>query len=537
MPEVKLDPLNLDLLILNDANKKFLLEVKSLDIFEGATKNFHTEGLFSIDIFGRYGEEKRNRTLAYMNFKVNCFHPVIYKALTDLKELYADIMNGTVYAVWDEKLSDFVKSNPVDGATGYSFFLNHFKYIKFVKNESDKRAFNIKVVEKFKDNCLMDDVLVLPAGLRDFEIDEFGKQSMDEINDFYKRILSISNLINPIVIKTNPEIIDATRFKIQMTINGLYDYLKNMIDGKKKLVLGKFASRRIRFGTRNVITSPVEVTQVLNDPYAVSFNDTVLGLFQVLKAQLPISLYSIRNGIISRIFVGANEPAVLVNAKTLKKELVNIESELFEEWMSDEGLEKTINYFGDEELRHEVLSHKKYFFALIYKTKDSFKVFQDIDELPEGLDKENVTPITFAELLYISIFTVANNYPCFNTRFPIAGYGSIFPSFTYLKTTVHAERLYMLDDNWEKTDLLASQFPIRDEPFVNSCSIHRTHLKAATADFDGDMMSNNITFTEDSKTEVNDRLGTAAFYINPNGGLYFSADTDIVKQVLKGMFY
>ena len=139
-----LSPFNIDLLILTEANKKFLLPITSLDIFSGATKNFHPEGLFSVDIFGRYGEEKRNRTLAYIDFKVNVFHPIVFNALCDLKELYGGIMSGSVYAIWDTELKDFVKSDPVDGKTGYSFFLSHFSDIEFVRNTSDKRDFNIK---------------------------------------------------------------------------------------------------------------------------------------------------------------------------------------------------------------------------------------------------------------------------------------------------------------------------------------------------------------------------------------------------------
>ena len=128
--EKKLDPFNISLLILSPQNTSLLKEVKVNDIFLGAnTKEFHPEGLFSVDIFNKYGSEQRNRTFGYINFKVPVFHPVVYKAITDLKELYGEIMSGTSYAVFNDDEKDFIKTTPLDGQTGYSFFLKHFKDI------------------------------------------------------------------------------------------------------------------------------------------------------------------------------------------------------------------------------------------------------------------------------------------------------------------------------------------------------------------------------------------------------------------------
>lgn len=476
-------PFNIDLLILTPENTKLLRPVTVLDIFDGATKNFHNDGLFSTAIFGRYGEEVRNRTFSYIDLKIDIFHPVIFKALCDLKELYHEIMAGKGYAIWDDKLKDFERSTPLDGETGFSFFMKHFKEIKFEKRPSTKREYNIKLIEKFKDKCLISKIVVLPAGLRDFEIDDTGKPSKDEVNTFYIKALAYSNLITPASIKINPESIDTTRYNLQANIVDLFNYIKNLLEGKKKLILDKWASRKIFNGTRNVITSLNNDTTSLGSKRTVGYNQTVIGLYQYLKASLPISMYKIKTGFISNVFIGPTAPAMLVNKKTLKKEQVEINSDYFDDWMSDEGLEKTITSFSEETDRHAYITIGNHYLGLIYKGPDmTYKLFQDIDDLPSTLSKEYVTPITYAELFYLSVFDGSEKNPLLVTRYPITGFGSIYPSFSCVKSTVESETRTMLDDNWVETGTVAISFPIKDVQFVNSISPHASHLSKLGAD-------------------------------------------------------
>ena len=54
-------PFNVSLLVLDENMLRGLKPVRTNDVFSGMTKNFHEDGLFSISIFGRIGEENRNR--------------------------------------------------------------------------------------------------------------------------------------------------------------------------------------------------------------------------------------------------------------------------------------------------------------------------------------------------------------------------------------------------------------------------------------------------------------------------------------------
>jgi hypothetical protein len=477
-------PFNIDLLIPSPADVKNIRPIKVLDIFDGLSRNFHSDGIFSVDIFGKAGEERRNRLFSYIDMRVPIFHPVIFKTLCDLKGLYGEIMSGRSYALFDEDIKDFVRSDPLNGHTGYSFFLENFPKLKFEERTSARREFNIKLIDKYRDNCLMDKLVVMPAGLRDYTIDDNGKPSEDEINGKYRKVLSMANTIDGVNTKLNSVYLDSVRFGLQIAVMEIYDYIKNLMEGKSKLVLGKWAGRKVFNSTRNVITSYIPNVDELHSSRTVKTNQTVVGMYQYLRSSLPITIKNVRDTFLRDVFIGPSSPAILVNKKTLKKEMVNLDPEHYDEWMTYEGLEKVMARFGEEDLRHDVLEINGYYLGLLYDDGEYYKFVQDKDDLPEGKDPKFLRPITYAELLYLSVYKTSINMPGFVTRYPITGYGSIYPCYIYLKSTVKSNVRKELNDQWEATGEVAQEFPINGAQFFNSMSPNVSHLARLGADFD-----------------------------------------------------
>lgn len=532
-------PFNLGLLVLKDEDVKTVRPIKVLDIFEAGTKNFHPDGLFSTETFGRVGEERRNRLFSYINLNIDILHPVIFKAVIDLKSLYSGIINGREYAIFNPEIKDFEKSDIASGGkTGYSFFLSHLKNIEFQMTDSPKREFNIKLIEKYKNSLFISKLVVMPAGLRDYIIDESNKPSEDEINKLYRKVFSIASMIGNVDSKLNESYLDGSRANLQTAIDEIYEYIKAMLEGKNKLVQSKWAGRKVYNSTRNVITTNIPKIVSLDDPRLITSNQTSISLYQYLRMTLPLSVKNIRDTYLSNVFVGSNTPSVLVNKKTLKRELVNIDSEHYDEWMTYEGLEKVCARFGEDHLRHEPVMVEDYYIGLIYKGNDkTFKFIQDIDDVPEHLrEGSEVLPITFAELLYLSIYRDSDTIPCFVTRYPVAGYGGIYPSYCYLMSTVKSEVRYELDDNWEIiSDKPAKEFPIRGGNFFNSMAPSNTHIKRLGADYDGDMCSATAVLSEDGKEEVRRTLNSRNYYVGVNGKMNFSASSDVINLTLKSM--
>lgn len=529
-------PFNVSILDLNAKKLETLKPVRSLDIFEGSgSTNFHEDGLFSVSIFGKVGSEQRSQRYSYIDIKVPIFHPAIYNALLQLKRLYGGIMAGTEYALWNDDLSDFERSDAVNGKTGFAYFLQYWKAIKFTQTKSDGREQNIAMIEKYKTLAMLDKVVVMPAGMRDVEIGGDNRVEKDEINDYYMRLLSIANTVSEVSVKSNPEMLNNARYSLQLTFNELFDYIEKMIEGKKKLLMGKWASRKIWNGTRNVITAMDTSTHYLGADGSVKFNNTVIGLYQALKSILPVTRYMLRRGFLSKVFTTVDAPVKLVDKKTRKMVEVKLKPQYFDRYMTDEGIEKVITAFNEEEMRHKPLEIEGHYLGLIYKGPDgTFKIIQDIDEVPGTRSKLDVHPLTFCELLYLSCYSTINKYPLFVTRYPITGVGSIYPSKMYVKTTIKSETRRELSESWEPMDdmHMAYAFPATGGAFVNSLVPHSAKLDGLTADFDGDTASGNATYSDESIVEVDNYFQQKKAYVGTDGNFLSSVAVNTVELVL-----
>lgn len=533
-------PFNIDLITVKEQDLIKMNQVKDAQIFDNSN-NFHQEGLFSTTIFGNISTEYRKRTFAYIDLKIEILHPLIYYAIITLKSFYKNILSGSTLAEWDDKSKQFIKSNSDKSDTGYNFFMTYITELKFEETESEKRHFLIELFNKaIKENKYkLRYLLVLPAGLRDYTIDSNGKPQEDEINTFYRKLISQSNLIDPIIAKKTPKIYDNLAFSLQNTTLDLFEYIKSLLEGKSKLILGKWLTRKIFNSTRNVLSSYIEKSTNIDDQNRLKFNEALIGLHQFIRCLVPKSIYEIKNKYIKDIFVENNSFAYLTNAKTLKKEEVlnsHIQKD-YDNWTSPDGIEKIIASFGNLDIRHSpiTLNKGKHYLGLIYTDDKYFKFLQDIDSVPEEFNKDNIRPISLAEFLYISLYHLNGKIPGLITRYPITGYGSIYPAYLKIKTTNKYKILEELDFDWKPSGNIAYSFPIRDLDFFNTLSVHNSHIATLGADFDGDTVSCTAILTQEAIDEINQLLTKKEYYISPNGTFYFSNNTDILAATLNYM--
>lgn len=530
-------PFNIKILDPKDERFKNLRPVTALDIFDNSGINFHPDGLFSTLIFGKVGEEARAEKFSFIKLKTTVFHPALFDALVGSKRLYMDIVSGKGYAVWDDKEKDFVAADAMTGKTGFRFFIGNWKEIVLPDTTSAENIENQKLIVNYKHVAMTDKVMVIPASMRDLEIGDDGRNEEDEINKLYRKMIAVANTIPGDDLAADRDVSDSARFKLQMTFKEVYDSLKNLISGKRKLILGKWASRHISDGTRNVISPLTESITMLGDPGNIGPNHTVYGLYQALRANRPVAIFEFKNNWLSKIQAGPGQPVKLINKKTLKSEHVSLKPDDWDKWFSDEGIDKLFSLFKNDGMRHAPVVVGNHYMALIYKGKDgTVRLMQDIDELPEQFDKNLVTPATYCELFYLSVIKKLNTLPLFVTRYPVASMGSIYPSISYIKTTVNSEKRYVLDDNWVRNENdFVTSFPISGEAFINTLCPNLIRLALLNADFDGDTGSANSAYTDESIAEVHKLFTKAIAYIDPKGRLIASAMVDTAKLVAFNM--
>lgn len=534
-------PFNVSILNLTAEKLKLLRPVTSPDVYDQVTGNFHENGLFSVLTFGRVGDELRDQKFSYIDMHLNVLHPTIYRALVQLRSLYRDIMGGTAYAIWSAAESDFVPANEMTGETGYAFFLKHWRKIKFKPSKSPVRTERIKMIEKYLAVATTKNILVMPAGLRDFVIDASGRGTQDEINDVYRRILGASKVIVGADGAETSPLYDNSRRSLQSGFNDVYDTILGMITGKKGFIQEKFGSRRIFNGTRNVISAMDTSTADLDGVQAPDYTDTILGLFQVIKGALPVTINLLRNGWLGEVFSvgGSATTAKLVDIKTLKSEHVDLPSDTRDRWITIEGLEKIIESYRIVENRHRPIIIEGRYLGLIYKGPDmTFRIFGDIGELPEGFDRKYVEPITLVELLYLSGYRKWNTLKTIVTRYPVIGIGSTYPSTIYTKTSIVGEMRYELDREWQRMgdEYMTLEFPTRlPNAFVDSQVIHPSRLAGLDADFDGDTASSTLVYTSEAIAEIDKLLNSREAFLDPRGGFRASCNVTTVQLVLRNM--
>lgn len=463
-----------------------LKPVKVLDSFSGGGSSFHPEGLFSIEIFGRIGSEARDKTFSYIDLKVGIFHPEIFLNLAKLKSLYAGILSGKIYAEWDPELKDFVPAAGRTGQTGFSFFTSHWSEIVFKRTGSDERDLRIALIEKYRSEAMIDKHLVMPAGLRDLEFKPNDQTSEDEINDLYRRLLTISNTVTVLDESVVSQTLDGPRWAMQKAAVEIYQLIKKLLSGKKGWLQGKWGSRRTILGTRNVITALDPSFDFIDATYSLEVTDTYIGFAQTLRGALPKTIHALRTGWLGQVFYEGARSVKLVNPSTLRPEQVELEPADVDQYATRPGLEKLINRFFERSNRNRAIVIGGYYLGLIYIDNKSFKIFDDIENLPPELSRDNVHPLTLADLLFVSTYRAFGRITGLVTRYPVTGAGSTYPTIFKVRTTVDATAKQELGDDWQSLgyEYFTHTFPNRSPSAVwlDALAPHSTRLGLLGAD-------------------------------------------------------
>ncbi len=526
-------PFNISLMKLDENRLRLVPRITSPEIYDGSRGQFHPQGLFSSVLFGDVGTTTRDYTFGYFKLNTTILHPYVCKWITKLKRMYESIWRGEIYAIFDPKTGEFVKSDPENGDTGYAFFMKYLDKLKFEKNNSVKRNVMIDNFEKYRDRLTLRYHLVLPAGLRDLIVKENGKASEDEVNELYRKLLRYSIALEGTPKNQGSEV-DGIRVNMQMVVNQIYAYFETLLSGKKGFLLKRWGSRNLHYGTRNVISSMDSSTEDIDAPNAPKVDDIMMGMYQFLKGSAPLAIYHVRNNPLWQLaFPSNNDYANLINPKTLQRETVyNLDDTLIDAWTTLEGIEKTIDKFEKPSFRTKPITIGDYYYGLIYRDHEKFMLLDDILALPEGWDRKYVRPITYIEYLYIVVSQYSANLFAQVTRYPVTNEYSTYVASIYLKSTTERDQLEEYEHG-QPTGKMYYEFPILENPtFYNSMSVHPTAVSLLGADFDGDTCSCNILMSEESIAECRKLLTKRTSTVMAGNNLRYNVENDIVKRAL-----
>lgn len=480
---MKIKPTNFTLLDTDKVKWPLMKPVTVADSFEGQTSNLNEEGLYSTSIFGRVGTKERDTTTSYIDVTLPIFNPTYFKALIQLKALYGEIIKGKTYAVWDEVEKDFIKSNIIEGDTGYTFFMSHFYELNPKENTSFKRKQKIELVNRFRDKALSSKIIVIPAGIRDIEIRD-GVVTENEINDLYRKLIFRSKSLNIRQVDVQDPVYDGIRWGLQESFNNISDFLFNMQEGKRGFFQRKMSRRSVFGGTRNVITARKVSVENCDENVTGDPNSTIIGLYQALLGFNLISIYELNNGFLSDVFTPGMDMAKLVDPKTLKSTYVPVDSYIVDKYTSSDGITSLFNGYGSPNLRNRDIRIAGHYLGLVYDDGENVMLLHDIDDLPPGLDKKKVRPVTYTQFFYMQCVKAIEKKMLQVTRYPITGIGSIFPSRVFIMPTNYtSSKRNLLDVDGKVMDEF-NYFPAwtSNPSYFDGMSIANIRLELAGAD-------------------------------------------------------
>lgn len=536
-------PMNLDLLDIDAyIRTQRLGEVKSLQIHAPSSTTFHPEGLFSEEIFGPLATEDRLVRPGYISLGTEVLHPFLYPHLLKVSDLHGPVLAGTAHARYDAKEKILVRAEPEDkdAGTGYSFFLAHLPKITFRETSSIQRQNQVELLKRYRDLRLKR-FLVIPAGLREIDEEDGPMIIQDDINGLYRSLLSLTSSLPPGAVS---DLFDVIRYRIQEKLAEISSHIQGILSGKPGLLQGGgYGSRNVALGTRNVITSATYEMASPDDPQALQPNETKAGIYQTAKGLQPIVSYYLRTAFLDPLLQDQEAQTVALTTKDYRLRYTEIDPVETERYTTADGIERIINRFRNEDVRRVPITiqdtkKKDHFLFLVHDAGHRITYVRSLQDAKEALGpeitKEDLRPVTWAELLYIATWLASKDRYCVVTRYPVLDDGSSYPSKIRLGSTLPSRVVTLMNTitGDEVTDI--PEYPIlgEDVPFLDSAVVHTSSLPGLGADHDGDSISVNYLMSDEANAECEAYFKERRSFITPEQRLVLGAPSDLVKLTL-----
>jgi DNA-directed RNA polymerase beta' subunit len=302
--------MKLELLNINDyvENNK-LKPITTIRLYEKVEKT-DPNGLFSEEIFGRFGSTERRKKFAYIDLKTTVIHPEAFQILTGLDASISKLLTNKMQYIVDDK--GFLIEDPQNGSSGISYFISIFKKLdieKFAKT----RPKNVKFVKDNKDKIFINKYLVLPAGIRDLSISKTSNQTIvnfSDLSELYTNLIRHTNTLGSNIESLPDEIKNPITEQIQKTILEINNWIKNRLKGKSGLIRGGLLRKVIDYSGRLVITTdntiplgyvglPWSVVLKLYEPFAINYilkkdQNMLKSIQYLLKSETPLDVNDLK---------------------------------------------------------------------------------------------------------------------------------------------------------------------------------------------------------------------------------------------------
>ncbi len=296
------------------------------------------EGLFSEEIFGRIGSPQRRAKFGYIDLKLSVIHPEIWDVVIGINPIFNKIIAEKNTYILDP---DGNLIEDPTGETGMNFFITNFDKFNLKKLGKNRKEY-VNFITKNKDLVFIDNILVLPAGVRDIQYSKTtGKTRVvsAEINDLYGELISNTKTIPENITMLPDEIISSMITAIQRKVIEINEWIRKRLKGKAGLIRHGMLRKFVDYSGRLIIAGdpslklgfigvPWQVCLKLYEPFVEykllksSFNIQVLELIRDFMKKPDVDSNEIK-----KFLTKINDQPDAV-PKLLKDELIRIAEEI-----------------------------------------------------------------------------------------------------------------------------------------------------------------------------------------------------------------
>jgi DNA-directed RNA polymerase beta' subunit len=227
--------------------KEKLKQVTTTRVF---SRNIQTDGLFSEEIFGKFGSTERRKTFGYINLHTKIIHPevlehIFFSLSTDISKF---ILNKQKYVLKDGRLIP-----TEDGISGITQFIKLFPKLDLAVF---KKKEEVNFIQNNMNKIFIDKWLILPAGIRDIQFLQGTNKTQiqyAELNELYENLIRNTNSI--LNVSDELDVYDSINSAVQKSVMDINRWIKERMKGKSGLIRGGLMRKVTDYSGRLVITT------------------------------------------------------------------------------------------------------------------------------------------------------------------------------------------------------------------------------------------------------------------------------------------
>lgn len=475
------------------------------------------DGIYSPIIFGATQDEKKKKC-GYIDLHCKVFHPYAFEIITRMDKRIKSIALGVGCWKVDENGTLVEIGETEEGydhtQTGITWLVNNFKKIKFEATDSKIRDSRMQLIDSMDENELfISKWIVIPVFYREMQ-EINGIMNPPIIAEYYNKLISLSNHVSDS--EWNGDSSSAnTKWSIQKTLVDIRKLGQSLIEKKhgffKKSVIGKSTD----YGVRSVISVPnLEFFDKPSD-CQVDIYHTGIPLSQCCVLGFPFVLRAAQE-MFRKIFdsYGSRLP-VMRDPETGKTEYIEVKDPMSK--FTSEYIKKNIDlYIHTPGVRFRPITidteegEKSIFFTGVpFSNKPKESTVSDI----------GMRPLTWTDVLYMAAEDALNDKHLYITRYPLVDYFGIFPSKVTVLSTAKTAPMTVNGNFYKYYPVIDSSLPesVVSTLFVDTTTMDNTYLKGLGGDYDGDVVTDKMVFSQEANQEANTLMMSPKNYVNIAG--------------------